>query len=153
MGSCWIVREKSVLLLFPLTPSVRAVKIDLSNGFMNDIASELPCGHRVVMVLYSIPWISMNRPISFPLNGGPLSDATSFGMSASVKCTISTFRYPEYASVATSNSSPVGSGSRKVYVDCVPRFWWHLRHLEWHWSVSWSGALARNTGMNNLFRP
>ena len=101
--------------------------MDLSNGFMNDSASEFPCGHKGVTVTNSMPWISMYRLISCPLNGGPLSDTTlygipcvenilsSFGISAAadVECTISTSGYREYASIATSISSPVGSGPRK----------------------------------------
>ena len=112
---------------FQFRPSVRAVRMDLSNGFMNDSASELPCGHKGVTVTNSMPWISMYRLISCPLNGGPLSDTTlygipcvenilsSFGISAAadVECTISTSGYREYASIATSISSPVGSGPRK----------------------------------------
>jgi hypothetical protein len=97
--------------------------MDLSNGFMIDSACELPCGHNGD----SMPLISMYRLISCPLNGVPLSDTTlygipcventlsSFGISAAadIGCTISTSGYQEYASIATSISSPVGSGPRK----------------------------------------
>ena len=42
-----------------------------------------------------------------------ISVLSSFGISADVECTISTTGYREYASIATSISSPVGSGPTK----------------------------------------
>ena len=79
-------------------PSACADRIALDNGFMKLSASELACGHRGVILQWSIPFSLIYSLIYLLVNGGPLSLCITCGMPC-VEKILSIFGMMELADV------------------------------------------------------